>query len=149
MLANEGLMNIKDWQLLKDFNQQNVALDGTWYRFVEDYISPGKILKFAAKGEWHYLPGHPQRCGPDGFLGLPLPDEKLMLPTSPLGALIGKLGGGSADQKDGTVFAIGSFALVSVPTNMPCTLFITINTAKGARIPSLERLELNVRVADP
>jgi hypothetical protein len=141
-------MNIKDWQQIKSFSAKKVELGGIWL-LVVDYIAAGKILKLKAEGEWSFLPGHAQQCDPNGFLGFPLPDEKLLLSTTALGALIGKLGGSTADQKDGTVFAIGTFAMVTVPTTTPGPLFVTINSARGARVPVLERLDLKVEISDP
>ncbi len=140
-------MNTKDWKLLKHFNQLNVALDGPWLR-IADYISKGKVVKCTASGAWRYLPEHAQHCDADGFLGLPLPCDQLLVPSSPLGSLIGKLGGSSADQKDGTIFAIGRFTMLTVPDKEPCALFVTVNSMKGARIGALERLDLKVEIAD-
>ena len=141
-------MNTKDWKELKKLNANVLALPGPWLRVV-DFIAPGKIVRCTAAGQWHYLPGHAGQCEPDGFLGLPLPCEQLQVATAPLGALLGKLGGSSADQKDGTVFTIGRFAMTTVPEKTPSALFITVNTLKGARIERLERLELIVEAADP
>lgn len=138
-------MNVKDWQPIVAFEQTNVDLSAVWFRMAE-YVSAGKLLKISAEGEWSFLPR--LRCGPDGYPGFPLPYEKLPVPTTALGALVGKLGGSSADQKDGTVFAIGSFTIVAVPEKSG-PFYVGVNAAPGAPIHHLDRLRLQASIADP
>jgi hypothetical protein len=140
-------MNVKDWQPIVTFNNSNVDLPAVWFK-VADHVSAGKVLKFSATGQWSFLPDLGKKCGPDGFLGFPLPYEKLLVPTTPLGALIGKLGGSTADQKDGTLFTIGSFTVVVAPDKSG-PLYIGINAAPGAPISRLDQLRLDVSIADP
>lgn len=140
-------MNVKDWQPLTTFNKVNLDLSSVWIKVI-DHLSAGKLLKLSAEGEWSFLSGLDMKCKPDGFLGFPLPYDKLLVPSAPLGALIGKIGGSTADQKDGTVFAIGSFAVVAVPEKSG-PLYIGVNAAQGAPISRLDKLSIEILIADP
>jgi hypothetical protein len=139
-------MNVKDWQSIVTFNRTNIDLSAVWLK-VSDHVSAGKLLKVSAEGEWTFLPDFAGKCSPDGFLGLPLPYDKLLVPTTALGALIGKLGGSSADQKDGTLFTIGKFTIVAAEKGGP--LYVGVNAAQGAPISRLDRLHIDAWIADP
>jgi hypothetical protein len=141
-------MNVKDWQKIGEVKGDNLELKAAWYRVVE-HVAAGKLLKFDAKGEWAFFPGFAQKCGPDGFLGLPIPDARLMLPNAPVGALIGKIGGSTADQKDGTLFSIGSFSIFAVPEKAGGPVYFGLNAIPGAPILKLEKIDLTVTLADP
>ncbi len=100
--------------------------DGLWTA-VHDFISGTVALRFKAKGEWSYAPK--RKCGPDGVRGLGLPQD-VMVPGTPLGALIAKIGGSSADKPDATkqaVFAVGSECVVVLDGKNSGTLFMTMN----------------------
>jgi hypothetical protein len=137
-------MNSKDWQPIFERNNFEADLPAGWFKVV-DYVKTGKILKFEASGEWTFLPG--LTCEPDGYIGFPLPYDKLLVSTTPVGALIGKLGGSTADQKDGTLFAIGSYTIFVPPEKGSGPLYIGANTIVGAPIPRI-RLSLTVSIAD-
>jgi hypothetical protein len=137
-------MNIKDWQSFAQVKP--VELRAFWHK-AADHVGAGKLLRFSATGKWSVLAG--VECGPDGLPGFPLPYDKLLVPTAPPGALIGKLGGSTADQKDGTIFTIGSFAVFAVPDKSSGPLYIGVNAIPGAPISKLDELELKIFTADP
>jgi hypothetical protein len=138
-------MNTKDWQSFAKVNP-SVELLAFWHK-AADHVGSGKLLRFSATGKWSVLAD--VRCGPDGLPGFPVPFDKLLVPSAPPGALIGKVGGSTADLKDGTIFTIGSFAVFTVPEKVSGPLYIGVNAIPGAPISKLEQLDLTISSADP
>ncbi len=123
------------------FEQLPYTLDANWIK-VADSISGANKLKFCAIGEWNITNTVYPDSGPDGAPGVAVPDNELILPGAPLGALLGKIGGSSAFQsipkrENGTEiaipaenepFAIGTFCVLNIPNGLAGPLFIGINT---------------------
>ena len=97
-----------------------------WHR-VTDVIRGPTHLLIAATGSWAAIPGVLAACGPNGFSGLDLPADRIVLPDAPPGALIGRLGGSSASLKVDGVFPIGLDCVVQLPANSVGQLFVTFN----------------------
>jgi hypothetical protein len=100
--------------------------DGLWTA-VYGFIAGTIALRFKSKGEWSYAPN--RKCGPDGVRSLGLPQD-VMVPGAPIGALVAKIGGSSADKPDAskqTVFAVGSECVVVLDGKSSGTLFLTMN----------------------
>jgi hypothetical protein len=98
---------------------------GLWTK-VCDYIEGPVKLKVEAKGEWECSK---KRCGPDGA-----PQEGLiadaLVPSAPVGALVGKIGGSSADKPDvakAFVFSVGTYSVVTLDEKVKGALFLTMN----------------------
>jgi len=113
-------------------------------------------LRIVAEGTWCQSGGEIGTCDPDGLPGLLLRGDLLTLPDCPVGALIGKLGGSSANVSipsadggnksathngaagdsattspgslaEGKAFAIGSYCVVTLPQNFIGPLFVSFN----------------------
>jgi hypothetical protein len=100
--------------------------EGLWTA-VYEFITGTIALRFTSKGEWSYAPN--RKCGPDGEISLGLPQD-VMVPNAPIGALVAKIGGSSADKPDAskqTVFAVGSECVVVLDGKSSGTLFLTMN----------------------
>jgi hypothetical protein len=105
-----------------------------WLRLV-DTIRGATHLMINATGDWIALPGLLAPCGPDGLAGLALPADRVVLPDAPPGALIGRIGGGSAGLKAEGAFVIGSGCVVAVPAGSIGPLFVSFNiTARPVRV---------------
>jgi hypothetical protein len=99
---------------------------GLWTQVI-DYIEGPTRLRFKASGKWTYAEG--RETGPEGDRNLGFPQD-VLLPGAPLGALVGKIGGSSADKPDPTkqtVFAVGTDCVISVDEKTKGTLFLTMN----------------------
>ncbi len=111
---------------------------GLWTRVV-DFLAGPRKLRFKATGSWEIAPG--RSCGPDGLRSAGSP-ASAFLPSAPLGALIAKIGGSSADAPPppGVVgaaavsspggpffFAVGSFCTVEIQATTKGPLFVTMN----------------------
>jgi hypothetical protein len=120
-------MKEPQWTPLKlETNKVPARPRGMWTA-VYEYVSGTSILRFKAKGDWAYAKD--RKCGPDGVRGLGLPQD-VLVPGTPLGALVGKIGGSSADKPDPAkqqVFAVGSECVVGLDGKFSGTLFLTMN----------------------
>jgi hypothetical protein len=130
------------WKSLKPFKVEAKAT-GFW-SLVADYVPGSRLLRFGlikqnAQGEalpvlWS--PAKGIECGPDGTNVTP-PKSGLLSGGALYGALIGKIGGSSADIPDvsqstapyGTkrVFAVGSHCVISLSATDGGPLFLTMN----------------------
>lgn len=97
-------------------------------------------------------------CGPSGSYDT---EAQALLPSAPIGALIGKIGGGDADcpapptdqggagqQPAGVkVFAIGSYAVIDVKSGEAGALFLAMNDKLSAFTTHSGHLTVTVFVA--
>ncbi len=113
--------------------------EGLWTK-VLDFITGPRKLRFTAKGSWQLTPG--RSCGADGSRAAGSP-ASAFLPSAPLGALIGKIGGSSADAPPPPapgvvvpavpvsggplVIAVGSFCTLEIQATTKGPLFVTMN----------------------
>jgi len=97
-----------------------------WHR-VTDVIRGPTHLLIAATGSWTAIPEVLAACDPNGFAGLSLPPDRVVLPDAPPGALIGRLGGSSASLKADGAFPIGLDCVAQLPPNSVGLLFVSFN----------------------
>jgi len=83
-------------------------------------------LKIVAEGEWAYSTNFANPCSANGDLNAVIDSKKCIHEKSPVGALIGKIGGSAAD-KDVTVFTVGEFCVHKIEDQTAGPLFLTIN----------------------
>jgi hypothetical protein len=141
-------MVLEEWDALITFEQANLALGASWLKVLETF-GDATHLRLEATGEWQVLGGDIAPCGPDGHLDLSLPQDRLIVPAAPPGALIGKIGGSSASRTDGSVFTIGSLCVVAVPDKAVGPLFISVNGAVYRPGGNLTQLRLRISGARP
>jgi hypothetical protein len=101
--------------------------DSLWTPVLEYVEGPIK-LKFVATGTWEPVKGG-SPCSPDGDAASPGVDDALSK-AAPIGALIAKVGGSTADRLDadkGSVFAVGSFCVIALSADQKGALFLTMN----------------------
>lgn len=98
--------------------------DGLWTVAQEFLPGPARI-RFEASGKWSYASG--SECGPNGDMLSMVSSDQTILKGAPVGALIAKIGGSSAGLTDGTLYLIGSFAVVETGPNVKGPLYLTIN----------------------
>ncbi len=120
---------------------------GPLWRVALDYVAGPRLLRFRvtddkgnpADSDWGRK-GH--ECKAYGSPTTPAPNTTLLCSTAPMGALIGKLGGSSADHPDtaanaapyGTkkVFAVGSYCVIAMTKDDSGPLFLTQNEVLAA-----------------
>lgn len=98
---------------------------GLWTPVVE-YLPAGALVRVLAFGRWRYTAQ--TDCGPDGDRVSFISSVQCLTKEAPPGALIGKIGGGTADLK-GTIVPIGSQVIFKVADGGG--LYMTINDAMG------------------
>jgi PA-IL-like protein len=116
--------------------------DGLWTIAREFVAGPARI-RFEAKGSWKYSPDSP--CGPDGDMLSMISPGQTILKSAPVGSLIAKIGGSSAGQTDGTLYLIGSFAVIEIGADVKGPLYLTINDDPGGFMNNSESLKVKVQ----
>ena len=115
---------------------------GLWTPVLE-YLSPGTLVRILAWGTWSYS-GQMSSCGPDGHRASFISPKQCLTKDAPVGALICKIGGGTADLK-GTIVPLGSLCIFSVP-DAGGSLFMTINDEIAGFEDNLGGLMVSVAV---
>jgi hypothetical protein len=108
---------------------------GVMWTLVLDYVAPGKLLMIRASGTWTPEGGE-QACGPDGETAV---SDHAGLPVARAarGALIGRIGGGSADQvpdEKMLLFVIGRVCVLQVPDDRRGSLLLGVNDKPEATV---------------
>jgi hypothetical protein len=98
---------------------------GLWTPVFE-FLPAGTVVRVLSFGRWYYTPQ--TDCGPDGERVSFISSAQCLTKEAPPGALIAKIGGGTADLK-GTIVPIGSQAIFKVADGGG--LYMTINDAMG------------------
>lgn len=138
-------MTIANWtprKALEKLEKKDVF--ESWLVGLKDF-EDATYLRIAVEGTWSLPLGQLEPCEPDGYCGLAVPAEKLIIADCPYGALIGRFGGGSAgflataaDAAAGRPFPLGKFAVVQVPTGSMGPLFIGFNsTIRPVKVDTL------------
>jgi hypothetical protein len=132
------------WDPIDTINQTSLTLSLPWH-FLVEVVDPYGFLSIEAFGEWDCLGAAIKPCGPNGHASFMLPDPRLLLTSSPPGALIGKFGGSSAGHETpSTIFAIGSRCVVAMPEKRPVPLYIAVNGAVVDSSPVLENFRITI-----
>lgn len=105
--------------------QRAFAVGGLWMLAL-DLLPANRTIKLKARGSWGCFGETGPKCGPEGYAALGMPVEHLIMAECPAGALIGKTGGSTVGRKDGTVFPMGSFCVLS-PLEKAAPLFVAVN----------------------
>lgn len=112
------------WQPPVSVSVPALPTTGLWTPAV-DFVPAGALLKLEASGKWSYSTG--MQTGPDGDLAAILTAAQALAPKAPVGALIAKIGGSTAAVDDGSVFIVGSQAVIRLKDGVEGPLYLTIN----------------------
>jgi hypothetical protein len=82
-----------------------------WTPF-HDYFAPNRFYRIKVKTGGTWTLNGAAACGPDG-IDIPPRSGDPVCPGTPYGALIGKIGGGTAD-KSGLIFPIGRYCIYQI-----------------------------------
>jgi len=115
---------------------------GLWTPVFE-YLSAGTLVRVIADGVWSYSSQMPD-CGPDGHRISFIPPQRCLAKDAQVGALICKVGGGTADLK-GTIIPGGSLCMFTIPDGGG-GLFMTINDEIGGFDDNSGQLTVSVSV---
>jgi hypothetical protein len=113
-LFGEQLM---PWQRITPENDVVLAHPtGLWTRIIGYLHGPATIKIEAKDGQWSYSESPTTQCGADGDPDSLLARTRCLLPTAPVGALVGKTGGSTAGVvNDGTLFVACKSCVVQFP----------------------------------
>jgi hypothetical protein len=99
--------------------------DGIWQQ--GPYVKGPALLKIEANGQWNYSTRFGRLCSANGDLLSLLDPKRCIHDKSPVGALIGRIGGSIADRDPTYIFLIGSVCLRKLDKDTEGPLFLTIN----------------------
>ncbi len=120
-------MAIMNWVELTSIAQIPVGpFKKPWHKVADISLGVTHLL-LRAGGTWSAIPRVLAACDPNGHAGLILPGDRVVLVDAPPGALLGRIGGSSANLKPDGVFAIGTDCVVQVPANSVGPLFVSFN----------------------
>ena len=114
------------WQQVVENGKVPARPDGGLWTFFDEIVNGPCLIKIEAEGEWHYAEEPEAKCGPDGQTASYISSSRCANPKGPVGALIGKIGGSTADTGDETSFVVGRFC-VHKHSEGTGALFLTIN----------------------
>jgi len=119
-------MTTPNWQPLVEVKVQAKPEHEALWKLVYEYLAGPRRLRFKATGAWEREPG--KTCGPNGASREQL-DNAYLAGGAQVGALIGKIGGSTADKGDSPaqVFAVGEYCVIHVPDTARGGLFLTMN----------------------
>ncbi|HET7436907.1 MAG TPA: hypothetical protein VFN10_19520 [Thermoanaerobaculia bacterium] len=144
--AGGDVMDQKGWIKVGETVEIPAKPAAIWTK-VLDYVPLNTVLKLEATEKWEYADG--VKCGPDGAVANKLKLDPLSN-VAPIGALIGRIGGSTATIPKGDesgIFAVGSFAVVSVPAAGP--LFLTINLAPSQYPTTTDTIKVTIYESKP
>jgi hypothetical protein len=150
------------WRLVVEQKQIPDPQTAQWTQ-VLDYANPGKLLKIMVVNQngdpdptktWQPKDFPAAGCSPDGdyenkhssqITGSPL------LVNAPRGALIGRIGGSTADQSADSsatpsriIFAVGRFCVLAVPVAPVGALFLAVNDSAERMGGVTQNLSVNI-----
>jgi hypothetical protein len=120
------MSNANEWTELSKGVVVKAQPSGLWTLAIEWLNGPAILKLEADNSDWYYSEPDTSKTNADGHLTSLLSCKGCLLPSAPVGALIGKVGGSSASATDGTLFAVGKFALLEIDKSKG-PLYLTIN----------------------
>ncbi len=119
---------------------------GGYWTLVVPFVKPDTLVRIEAQSdEWHYTAD--RACGPDGVAASYISNASCLNTDAPVGALIGKIGGSTADTK-GDLFVVGRYCVVKVKTDHEGPLFLTINDARAGFQDNTGEIQVTVSTSD-
>ncbi len=121
---------------------------GLW-TLVSEFVDKAHVLKISAPNTtcWSYADAIEARCGPDGDPDALLSPAKCLVPSAPVGALVGKIGGSISGAADGQTFVVGSYCVVSVAAPGG-PLYLTINDEAAGMGNNAGAVDVKIQIAD-
>ena len=114
-----------DWAEVKSDIAIEARADGAW-TVAWDYVKGPALIKIEAGDDtWEYAPG--KKCSANGDLNSMLSAQNTVLPTAPVGSMIGKVGGSTAGFKDGRLFVCGKLCMLEIDPSASGPVFLNIN----------------------
>ncbi len=131
-----------NWTALETGLSVKAKPEGFWTK--GPLISGPTILKIEASGTWSYSTKFAKACTADGDLLSSFDLKKCIWDKSPVGSLLGRIGGSSADKDPSSVFVVGSSCIRSIDAQTRGLLFLTINDMWVGFDDNIGELTVNV-----
>jgi hypothetical protein len=136
------------WDVVESALEIQAKPEGLWTVAIEALGGVTK-LRIRATGKWSYSQDAAAECGPDGDRTSYLPAAKGINPKAPIGALIGKIGGSTADVEGTRNFVVGShYVFEAAPGEILAgSLYLTINDLGSGYLDNSGRLTTKIEVS--
>jgi hypothetical protein len=136
------------WQPLSLITSAVVARPAGLWTLVADFIEGPALLRITAdpQDSWSYSDIQTATCGPDGDPRALIATTRCLVPSAPVGALVGKIGGSSAASNDAKPFAVGHNCVVRVPDDGG-PLYLSINDEPAGMDNNAQTIEVRVSIA--
>ena len=119
-------MYTPNWQELTGIPPIKAKPDYGFWTKAYDYIDAPVVIKIVATGKWKYSTKFGAECSANGDLLSPFNSARCIYEKAPVGALIGRIGGSTADKDSTSVFVVGSECVRKLDQERG-PLFLTIN----------------------
>jgi hypothetical protein len=119
-------MTEPSWTELSEATIKARPEDGVWQQALPYVEGPG-LLKIEATGQWVYAAQFARPCSANGDLLSPLDPKRCIHEKSPVGALIGRIGGSIADKDTAAIFVVGTLCVRKLEKDTAGPLFFAIN----------------------
>jgi hypothetical protein len=124
------------------------SAEGVAWTLIVEYLSPGKLIKIEVEAGNTWTPeGFKKACDADGDAAITDHSDLPVSRAAP-GALIGRIGGSTADQvgDDKTIwlFAVGRACILQVPDDRRGALFLSVNDKPHAAVYLKGKLTVRV-----
>lgn len=133
-------------QIVKDREIPAKPAGGLW-TMVHEIVTGPCLVKIEAEGTWQYADEKEAKCGPDGQVGSYLSASRCINDKAPVGALVAKVGGSTADQGGKETFVAGSFCVAKLEAKSGA-LFLTINDVPAGYADNQGKLKIQVYTKD-
>jgi hypothetical protein len=140
------MMNEPKWcQLQKDFKVSAARPHGNVWKIAVPFLDAPGWLRIEASGEWIYSNKFNLKCDANGDLLSPLDPKRCVHESSPVGCLIGRIGGSAASKASDGIFTVGSYCVQKVDDKTQGgPLFLTINDLWTGFDDNSDELTVNI-----
>jgi hypothetical protein len=122
---------------------------GVWQQACSYFLQGPALIKIEATGQWNYSRDFvPNPCSADGDVFSPFDSKRCIHENSPVGALIGRIGGSIADKDATSVFCVGSVCVRKLDKDTKGPLFLTINDMRTGFDDNSGDLTVNILYAE-
>ncbi len=122
-------MSLPNWTHIGDYDIPAKPAGGLWTLVHEHFEGPCRLkITVSPEQTWRFADEAEAQCGPDGNPVSHLPGSLCLNTNAPIGALVGKIGGSTADKTGVVDFVAGGFCVVVLDdATKSGPLFLTIN----------------------
>jgi hypothetical protein len=139
-------MTEPNWISLKTGHKVSAARnkDGNVWQVALPFLQNPGFFKIVASGEWSYSSKFGLKCSANGDLLAPFDPKRCVHENSPIGCLIGRIGGSVAARTSEGIFTVGSYCVRKLEVETQGPLFLAINDLWTGFDDNSDELTVNI-----